>query len=199
MNQAISGVTPPSRREVTNMVVWPSIAATKIGRLLGCIYQWSAGFTILGIPVTIGRLLALPTIPVGLAVYAFMKVPILPAIWFKRKFPWLLLYLPNKTCRRYRLTNRRVIIEQGLLGGAEQRSVSLDRFNTIEIVDPEKGGMLEGGQDWFPAGELVFRLNGIETFRLPGVKRPETFRQTCLKAQIAYVGVQKAQPIAVGA
>lgn len=189
MNQAISGVTPPSQREVTNMVVWPSIAATKIGRLLGTIYQWTAGFKLFGIPVTIGRLLTLPTIPIGLAVYAHLKIP---------KLPFVVFGVNNSSCRRYRLTNRRVIVEQGLPGGEEQRSVSLDRFNTIEIVDPEKGGLLEGGQDWYPAGELVFKLNGVETFRLPGVKRPETFRQTCLKAQIAYVGVQKAQPMAVG-
>jgi len=187
MNQAIAGVTPPTQREVTNMVVWPSIAATKLGRLLGTIYQWTAGFKIGGVPVTVGRLLTLPTIPIGLAIYFHMKIP---------RLPFVLFGIPNKSCRRYRLTNRRVIVEYGLPGGEEQRSVSLDRFDQIEIVDPEQGGMLEGGQDWFPAGELVFKLKGVETFRLPGVKRPETFRQTCLKAQIAFVGVQNAQRLA---
>ena len=190
MNQAISGVTPPSQREVTNMVVWPSIAATKLGRMLGTMYQWDAGFKLFGIPVTLGRLLTLPTIPLALLIYFHLKIPRLPFVVFG---------VPNNSCRRYRLTNRRVIVEQGLLGGEEQRSVSLDRFDTIEVVDPDQGGMFQGGQNWYPAGELVFKLGGVETFRLPGVKRPETFRQTCLKAQIAYVGVQKAQPMAVGA
>jgi hypothetical protein len=32
----------------------------------------------------------------------------------------------------------------------------------------------------------------METLRLLGVSRPETFRQTCLKAHAAYVGVQQA-------
>ena len=189
MKQAISGVTPPSQREVTNMVVWPSIAATKLGRLLGTMYQWNAGFKLGGVPITLGLLLVLPSILIALAIYAHLKMPRLPLIIF---------CFPNQSCRRYRLTNRRVIVEQGLLGGEEQRSVSLDRFDAIEIADPEQGGMLQGGQDWFPAGELVFKLGGVETFRLPGVKRPETFRQTCLKSQIAFVGVQKAQPVAVG-
>lgn len=75
----------------------------------------------------------------------------------------------------------------------ETKSVRLDRFETIQIVQ-------RPGQEWFDAGDLLFLQNGIETFRLAGVSRPETFRQTCLKSQLAFVGVKRAlerQPLPV--
>jgi hypothetical protein len=39
----------------------------------------------------------------------------------------------------------------------------------------------------------VFRLGQTETFRIAGVQRPETFRQTCLKAHQSFVGVAQAR------
>ena len=98
--------------------------------------------------------------------------------------PYFLMLLPW-SCRRYRLTNRRVVVDRGLRG-AEERSVALDRFDTVEVV-------VLPGQEWYHAGDLVFRLGPVETFRLSGVPRPETFRQTCLKAHISYVGIAKAR------
>ena len=46
------------------------------------------------------------------------------------------------------------------------------------------------GQEWLHAGELVFRRQGAEVFRLSGVSRPEPFRQACLEAQTAMVSVR---------
>ena len=43
------------------------------------------------------------------------------------------------------------------------------------------------GQDFLHAGELVFKRDGKEVFRLSGVSRPEAFRQVCLKARNAMV------------
>jgi hypothetical protein len=163
MKQAIAGVLPAGVGEATIMMVWPSIAATSIGRFFGRQYGIRAG---LGF-VTIGNLIALASIPLMLPLY------------FARKFPlWM---------QRYRLTNRRVIIERGIHGRPEQY-VDLDRFDQIEVV-------VLPGQEWYPAGDLVFRRGTIETFRLRGVLRPETFRQTCLKAHHAYVGVRKAMEL----
>jgi hypothetical protein len=85
---------------------------------------------------------------------------------------------------RYRLTNRRVIIERGL-AAREEQYVDLDRFDAIDVV-------VLPGQEWYPAGDLIFRRGTVETFRLRGVMRPETFRQTCMKAHQAFVGVRKA-------
>jgi hypothetical protein len=74
--------------------------------------------------------------------------------------------------------------------GAEIKSVSLDRFDAIDIV-------VEPGQAWYKAGDLVFRQGAVETFRIWGVPRPETFRQTILKANMSFVGVQKAKAAGV--
>jgi hypothetical protein len=83
-----------------------------------------------------------------------------------------------------------VIVEQPF-GGGEQQSVSLDRFDSVELE-------VQPGQAWYPAGDLVFRNGQIETFRLLGVPHPEPFRQTCLKAQQGFAGVAKARQMGVG-
>lgn len=160
MTQAIAGVTPPEQAEVTIMTVWPTMGANALGRALGRAYETPGGFGMF----TIGKLIVLASIPLALALYFFDLRP------------W--------ACRRYRLTNRRVIIQKGMQR-RDERWVALDDFDSIEIV-------VLPGQTWFSAGELIFRKGQIETFRLHGVSRPESFRQTCLKAQLGYTGVRKA-------
>jgi hypothetical protein len=130
----------------------------------------------------VGNLLAPLCIPFGLALYFFRLVP-----------SFLGLPVHGKL---YKLTNRRVIElrnEVRLVGlrprfrfGVEMRSVPLDRFNAIEVVR-------QPGQAWFDAGDLVFRDGTTETFRLDGVKHPQSVRQACLKAHMAYVGVKAAR------
>ena len=176
MKQPLPGVAPATLEEVTIMTVWPSLAATGWGRWWGRRYMASVGFRLFGVPVTLGRLVALASIPLILPVYFHMLIPRLPFVVFG---------VPNPSCRKYRLTNRRVIVEQAL-GGGEQKSVTLDNFDTIDVeVLP--------GQEWYHAGELVFKKGDIETFRLSGVARPEPFRQTCLKAHLSHSGVAQAR------
>jgi len=160
MKQAIAGVMPAQVGEATIMTVWPSVAATGIGRFFGRLFLIRAGVGFL----TVGNLIALASIPIMLFLYFWRKVP----LWVER----------------YRLTNRRVIVERGVKGRIQQ-FVDLDRFDAIEVV-------VHPGQEWYPAGDLIFRRGATETFTLRGVLRPETFRQTCLKAHQAYVGVRKA-------
>ncbi|HVX63785.1 MAG TPA: PH domain-containing protein [Pirellulales bacterium] len=182
MKQAIAGVAPPALGEVTIMTVWPSLAATKMGRFLGRQYENQSGFEILGIPVTVGRIIALLSIPIVLPGFFFSLLPCF--IWLPKLGPFPGVYVPNNACRRYRLTNRRVIIEHAT-SGQVQAAVSLEDFDAIDVeVLP--------GQAWYPAGELIFRRGNVETFRLSGVPRPETFRHTCLKAQRADFGVKQA-------
>lgn len=177
MGQAIAGVVPDTEREVTVMTVWPSIAATAYGRWWGRRFSNNVGITLFGVPITIGRLLALVSIPFILPVFFHMLVPRLPFVVFG---------FSNNSCRRYRLTNRRIIVEQAF--GGELQSVSLDRFDSAEVdVLP--------GQAWYPAGDIVFRLGQVETFRLLGVPHPESFRHTCVKAHTGFVGVQQARAI----
>ena len=160
MIQPIAGVVASEVKEVTIMIVWPSNAAYGIGRLLGQAYAIQAGFYIF----TIGNLIALLSIPIALAIYFYRVAPFVGT--------------------RYKLTNRRVIVQSGL-SGTDDRWVDLDRFDRIEVVRLP-------GQAWYDAGDLVFSKAGVETFRLSGVSRPEAFRHVCLKAHQAHIGVKAA-------
>jgi hypothetical protein len=145
-----------------------SLAMFPLGRWLGQIYSIKAGAYIF----TLGNLFCLLTIPIALVLYA------------KRIGPFI--------ATRYRVTNKRVIVERGI-SAREERSISLDKFDTVDIdVRP--------GQDWYDAGDLIFSQRGIERFRLEGVSRPQAFRSVCMKSHQAYVGVQKAlehEPVGV--
>jgi hypothetical protein len=155
MTQPIAGVTPAETREVTIMVVYPTLGASPLGRVIGqlCRLQIGIGF------FTLGKLMALLLIPPAIGLFAFTLMPFV--------------------LTRYRLTNRRVAVQRGWTA-VDERWVDFDRFDTIEVeVLP--------GQQWYPAGDLVFLNGSIETFRLQGVSRPETFRHTCLEARRAFV------------
>ncbi|HET6881400.1 MAG TPA: PH domain-containing protein [Pirellulales bacterium] len=189
MKQAIAGVVPPEAGEATIMNVWPSVSALSGGQFWGRLYSNQSGFPLAGVPITVGRIIALLSIPLVLPVYFLMLLPCF--IYLPKLGPIPRLYVSNPWARRYRLTNRRVIIER--LSGEEDASVSLNNFDNIEVV-------VLPGQAWYPAGELIFRKGTVETFRLSGVPRPETFRQTCLKAQRSHASVKQAverQPVAV--
>jgi hypothetical protein len=179
MKQAIPGVAPAQLQEVTVMTVWPSLSATAFGRFWGRLFALDYGPRLFGVPLTIGRLIALASIPVMLGLYFLMRLP---------RFPLVIIGIKNPFCWHYRLTNRRLVVENPF--GDEIKSASLDRFDTIDIV-------VEPGQAWFKAGDLVFRLGPTETFRIWGVPRPETFRQTCLKARMSFAGVQQARAAGV--
>jgi hypothetical protein len=176
MTQPIAGVAPSQLREVTIMTVWPSLCATGFGRLMGRAYALEYGPRIFGVPITLGRLLALASSPLMAAVYFLMRLP---------RFPFVLVGIKNPFCWHYRLTNRRILMENPYRRG-EIKSVALDRFDAIDVV-------VQPGQAWYKAGDLVFRQGQVETFRIAGVPRPETFRQTCLKAHMSYAGVAKAR------
>ncbi len=179
MKQAIPGVAPAQLQEVTVMAVWPSLSALAFGRFWGRLFAIEFGFRLFGVPLTLGRLFALASIPFMVALYFLMRLP---------RFPGILIGIKNPWCWQYRLTNRRLVVENPF--GGEIKSISLDRFDTIEIV-------VEPGQAWFKAGDLVFRQGPTETFRIWAVPRPETFRQTCLKARMSFVGVQQARAAGV--
>jgi hypothetical protein len=176
MKQPIAGVTPPELREATVMTVWPSLAATAMGRFLGRLYAIEMGVP----PLTVGHLIAIASIPLVVGLYfGRFGVELLRAIPVVGKF----MILPGGA-QRYVLTNRRVVVRAGLVPG-DQRWVALNRFDSIAIdVRP--------GQAFYRAGDLVFRLGAIETFRLAGVVRPDTFRHTCLEARQGYQGAEQS-------
>jgi hypothetical protein len=171
MKQVIAGVAPPELSEVTIMTVWPSIAITGLGRFLGTAFQSRLG---VGNILTLGNFLKLATIPVTLGIFFAM------------------LLVPGMN-RRYRLTNRRLLIEAGLSPKVTS-AVLLDDFDAIDLeVLP--------GQEWYPCGEMIFRKGKVETFRLSAVPHAESFKQVCLKAQRGYASVKSVMahqtPVAV--
>lgn len=179
MKQAIAGVAPADLEEVTVMTVYPSISRYGLGRMLGRAYTIDIGVAIF----TVGNLLALLSIPLALALYFYRLKPSFFGVPFHGVF--------------YTLTNRRIIERRNEINGrggwpflqfcfgVETKSVALDRFDSIELVR-------RPGQAWFDAGDLIFKQGATETFRLEGVSRPESFRATCLKSRMSYVGVQEA-------
>ena len=161
MKQAIAGVTPIDAHEVNVMTVWPSNGASALGRTLGRLYAIPVGFYIL----KLGNFIALASLPIAVVLYFFKVLPFVG--------------------RRYKITNRRVIVARGVTGMEEEKYVNLDRFDRVEVdVLP--------GQEWYQSGDLVFYQGKTETFRLEGVSRPDVFQSICVKAQQSYVGVQDA-------
>lgn len=161
MKQAIAGVTPSDAAESTIMTVFPSVAAWGLGRALGQLYAIESGPTK---SLTFGRLFLGLAAPLALPLY--------------------FLNLAPGFCRRYRLTNRRVVVQQGLKP-TDERWVGLGDFDSISVET-------RPGYEWYHCGDLVFRKGQVETFRIYAVRRPDTFRATCMKAHQGFVGVQKA-------
>ncbi len=188
MKQPIKGVSPAEVQEAVIMHAWPSISAYGLGRGIGRLLaiRWPDVYFF-----RMGVLLAPLTIPFALALYFYRLFPKIPGVPFHGGF--------------YRLTNRRVlqlrnefrfVDEPGSDGrtkrrlrfvfGAEVKSVMLDQFETIDIER-------RPGQEWFDAGDMIFRSGTTERFRLNGVSRPEAFRHACMKARMAYIGVKQAR------
>ena len=150
----------PEIDEKKAKTVWPTIGATTAGRFVGRMAAIPVG---LGAFFTVGTLMAIATIPVAVVVFAWQLMPVV--------------------CRRYTLTNRRLIVQHGL-SAVDGESLSLDGFDDIEV-------QVLPGQQWLHAGELRFLSGGKEVFYLAGVGRPEVFRQSCLNARHALVSVRE--------
>ncbi len=163
MKQAIAGVAPAETQEAHVMTVWPSVACYPLGRTLGQLFEIKTGTYIF----TLGNLFALLSIPIALPLYFLRVAPFLGV--------------------RYTLTNKRIIVQRGIAGKREERSLLLTNFDTIQV-------QVQPGQAWYEAGDLVFLRegSGVEAFRLEGVSRPESFRQICEKSRMARAGVLKA-------
>lgn len=165
MSSAIAGIAPVDGVETTVMTVWPSVAGMRlggfpVGKMIGQLMNIKAGFYIF----TVGNL------------FALLVAPVAAILYFKRVGPIV--------ATRYRVTNKRIIVERGITG-VEEKAIDFDRFDSIQVeVHP--------GDEWYKAGDLVFLHGDVERFRLEGVSRPESFKQICWKSRQAYVGVQQA-------
>jgi hypothetical protein len=160
MKLPIPGFAPPELDEVDAMTIWPTIGAHPLGRLVGRLCASRIG---LGKFFTLGKVWTVATIPLSLAVFFWQLMPYI--------------------CRRYTLTNRRIIIRRGLQP-LDEKWIDLDGFDSIEVK-------ILPGQEWLHAGELSFKRGESEVLHLSGVSRPEVFRQVCLDAQKAFLSVRE--------
>ncbi len=136
------------------MTEFPSVASTPIGRLLGSLYD-SIPLKINGIKLSY-FLFPLPTMPIGLTVYLWLKV----------------------FGTRYKLTNRSMQI-WSTIGERLYSSVALGDIAAIEVRQ-------RPGQAFYKASDLVLlKADGATAMKLEGVVRAEIFRETILEARDA--------------
>ncbi len=95
---------------------------------------------------------------------------LLAPFYFKKILPGL--------ARRYTLTNRRVMIQHGLLAkpGSE---VALADIDEVRVVNEDKA--------FYRAGDIEIVSKGQVALRLRGVPEPQAFRHAILNACMAWV------------
>jgi hypothetical protein len=158
--QPISGVSAGVEAEI--MTVYPSIAATIMGRRVGRVAQ--------AIPLKTSGV-SWPRLLVALPLW-IIAVPILLPLA-------LVLYLLQKVFgRRYVLTNRSLQVRQ---------AVGIRTFQHVPLADVKEVALEElPGQAFMKAADLVvLSADGKRLARLEGVPRPVVFRQTILEARDA--------------
>ncbi|HEY1380154.1 MAG TPA: PH domain-containing protein [Gemmataceae bacterium] len=127
--------------------------------------------------------------PAGLARACYRTIILAP-------LGWLVLapfYFAKPLGRRYRLTNRRLMVCKGLKATPDQ-DVPLDRIKDVKLVT-------DANSEFFLAGTLeVLDTDGKTVLSLPGVPEPESVRHAILQAAAAWGPVlrigQPAQPTA---
>jgi len=143
-----------SELEKTILVTWPSVSATAWGQFLG---RWYANPY--GVPVfNVGNLCVLLSIPIAVPLYLRNFAP--------------------RFATRYRITNRRILVERGVKGNIE-KALSLDEFDQVTFST-------KPGQAWFRSADVTFFNTGEPILELPGVPYPTGFVKTCRNAQAAF-------------
>ena len=175
MSTAIAGVAPATEKEVTIMTVWPSIAATAFWPLVGTTFcqrhrdhpVWPADHRLAGI-------LALVSIPFILPVYFHMLIP---------KLPFVVFGVPNPACRRYRLTNKRVVVEQAFRWRRTAKCFA-GPFRLDRSRRSARSGVVSRRRPDLPQWS---------DRNLPSLGSPSSraFRQTCMKARNGLRGRSK--------
>lgn len=149
--QAISGVSPQFESVVEEM--YPSIACTAVGEFLNRLYE-CVPVKIWGIKAS--NILALPTAPIGIAIYLLLKV----------------------FGSRYTVTNR-AVNRVSSLGIRLLQSVPLAQIADVSI-DPDSR------QSFYRTGDVRLTNAGGDTLMLMrGIPYPERFRQVILETRDA--------------
>ena len=116
----------------------------------------------------------------GLAALAkkLMQTYLLAPVGFLLLLPLFLLKFAPFLCRRYTLTNRRIMIQRGLKPTPTHQVALVDidevRFDPNEV------------DAFYVSGTLTIVSKGQVVLTLPGVPEPEGFRQTIVSARNAW-------------
>lgn len=102
------GMDQDRSTEVACKTVWPTLAATRLGRWIGRMARIGPGRG----PLRFGTFLAVALVPVALVVYVWQILP--PRV------------------RRYRLTTRRIVVQKGL-PPRDAASLGLAEFDDIRL------------------------------------------------------------------
>lgn len=94
--------------------------------------------------------------------------------------PLFLKKLSPFVCRRYTLTNRRLMIQTGLKPSPVEE-IPLAEIDEVRI-DPASI------DSFFRSGDLEIVARGVVKMRLVGVREPESFRRAILNAATAWAG-----------
>lgn len=165
--QPISGVS--ANTENVSMIVYPSMAATWFGRVLGYLYE-SIPLKINGIKLS-HLLFPLPASPIALFIYFRMKVG-------GQRY-----VLTNRSMQIWRIRIWRIVLLD-LSGDRLESEVSLTEVEEITIHQ-------SSGQVFYKASDLsLLGADGKVLMQLDGVPYAEVFRQTLLKARDARRQVQ---------
>ncbi len=137
MAQTHGDTNLPEIAEVVLAVVWPSLGATRAGRLIGRAASLPCGWGVFAL----GSLLLVLWLPLALAVFFWLRMPYL--------------------CRRYMLTTRRVVVVRGLRK-TFQHGIALDQFDQIDIEVLPGQQWLRCGELIFRRGQdTLLRLSGV--------------------------------------
>ena len=160
--QAIPGAETQVERIV--IAVWPSIAATRAGRMIGALIE--------GAPE-----MRLPLLKFNLALMPSLLLAPMAA----------LIYIDAKLRgRRYTVTSKRVLI-QGSLSRKLFEEVPLESIAEVAVAP------YQDGQEFYQSADVVLLGDsGQELLRMEAVTRPGVFRKNILESRDALVLVQEA-------
>jgi hypothetical protein len=161
--QAVCGLTPPALREALIREAWPALV----------------GVTLFGLSVA----------PLArLANRLVQTVVLMPLGWLILAFLFPIKFAPF-ICRRYRLTNRRLMIQSGWRPNPEAPvgAVKLEEIDEVRIVP-------DSVDSFSFSATLEVVSGGAVKLQLPGVPEPEGFRMAVLNAVKAWVPGKAAGP-----
>jgi hypothetical protein len=118
----------------------------------------------------------------SLARTCYRSIIFAPIGWLVLGMPFLVKLLAPT---RYRLTNRRLMVCKGHRAVAD-KEVSLDRIKDVKLVT-------DANSEFYVSGTLeVIDDAGQTVLSMPGVREPESVRQSILQAAAAWGPILKA-------